>query len=453
MTPSAYRVPAGVYTALAEGGGGPAVGVLAAAQYSKQVLLVRRVLDVARETGHAEAGTAGRAYDLLADVQDKDPAAVEAVLRHPAVEGWAHAAIDAMTRSAGAEATAARTRMPAAEAPRPARLAALAAAAAIRAGHACSVEVPVDGGAVVLPSVGKATVAVTERTAHVTVSWPHAELAWSGGRVTVPADRYSDGPGWQGMRRLWAATDGRSLELIIDDLDAHRMPGAANVAPRLGRVETAQWQAALSDAWRLLVTRHPTLADEVAAAIRVLTPLTPPPGGHVSATSRETFGSIALSRPADGCALAVAFAHETQHAKLSALLDLVPMTRSDDGSRHYAPWREDPRPVAGLLQGCYAFLGVAGFWLRQAEHDTDDRVEALAEFTRWRDAVGIGLRTVLNSGRLTDAGERFVAGMDRTLRAWERLPVPAPAREIADRAAREHRDRWVRNNGPIGAPA
>jgi hypothetical protein len=31
----------------------------------------------------------------------------------------------------------------------------------------------------------------------------------------------------------------------------------------------------------------------------------------------------------------------------------------------YAPWRSGPRPLNGLLQGAYAFLGVSGFWRQQ----------------------------------------------------------------------------------------
>ena len=114
--------------------------------------------------------------------------------------------------------------------------------------------------------------------------------------------------------------------------------------------------------------------------------------------------------------------------------------------------------AAGLLQGCYAFLGVAAFWLRQAGDDphepggTGDRVAALAEFTRWRDAVRLGLRTLTSGGVLTEAGERFVAGMQRTLDSWADVPVPSRTRERADRAAREHRERWIAANGPIAAP-
>jgi len=53
----------------------------------------------------------------------------------------------------------------------------------------------------------------------------------------------------------------------------------------------------------------------------------------------------------------VTVAHESQHLKFAALLDGVDLTMPGDGQRCYAPWREDPRPVVGLLQSAYAFLG------------------------------------------------------------------------------------------------
>lgn len=54
-------------------------------------------------------------------------------------------------------------------------------------------------------------------------------------------------------------------------------------------------------------------------------------------------------------------AHEVQHVKLGALLDLVELIKPDDGSRCYVPWRLDPQPTDGLLQGDSAYLDVSGF--------------------------------------------------------------------------------------------
>jgi HEXXH motif-containing protein len=318
-------------------------------------------------------------------------------------------------------------------------MAALAAAAAVRSRLPCSIELPGRDGEILLPSLGRAVVPAAD----VRITADRAEV----GGVQLPDDPSVDTAGWQALRQLSVTTRGKRLHLLIDDLDPYRAPGAANMAGRLSAADVAHWQAVLDSAWDLLVRHHPTVAEEVAAMIRVLTPLIPPPGGHVSATSGETFGSVALSTPPDACSLAVTLAHEVQHAKMCALLDMVPLTRADDGRRFYAPWREDPRPISGLLQGAYAFLGVAGFWRRQS--DLDDWEAALAEFARWRDAVRLVVNTLVISGQLSHAGELFAAGMDRTLRQWEAEPVPAGALARARQAATEHRERWRRRNGEI----
>jgi HEXXH motif-containing protein len=235
--------------------------------------------------------------------------------------------------------------------------------------------------------------------------------------------------------------------VIVDDLDPHRMPGSGALRDPLTPQEAGLWQSILDDGWDLLVRNHLPMARQVSAAITVLTPLSPPPNGMSSATSRETFGCIAMSTPPDAHALAVTLAHETQHAKLSALLDIVPLTRPDNGSRYYAPWRPDPRPAAGLLQGTYAYVGVTDFWERQRHHESgESAVRANAEFARWRSAARLVAGTLLDSGALTPPGVSFVSGMARRLDEWAREPVPAAAATLAEGAADRHRSLWRERN-------
>jgi HEXXH motif-containing protein len=267
-------------------------------------------------------------------------------------------------------------------------------------------------------------------------------------QVEIPANPREDGPGWQGLRSLTATAGGRTLQILIDDVDPYRMPGSANLAVRPASARVDRWQTMLDCAWEQIARDHEVLAEEIATAIRVFTPLMSPLQGQVSATSRETFGAIALSEPPNPCSLAVTLAHEIQHAKLSALLDIVPLTMPDDGRRYYAPWRDDPRPVAGLLQGAYAFLGVTGFWRRQARLEAGKaKFQACTEFARWRSAVRLVVDTLTSSGRLTGPGMSFVSGMARTLQAYETELVSTAAVTVAQRAVDEHKTRWRRRNG------
>jgi HEXXH motif-containing protein len=148
----------------------------------------------------------------------------------------------------------------------------------------------------------------------------------------------------------------------------------------------------------------------------------------------------------------VTLAHEVQHLKLSGLLDVVSLTLPDDGHRFYAPWREDPRPINGLLQGAYAYLGVSGFW-RQQRHLEDGAAGILAHarFARWRAAAAQVSETLRSSGRLTPAGLEFVHGMTRTLSTWKAEPVPAQALALARHEAEQHLRHWRAANGQIPA--
>lgn len=430
-----HRASEDTFHALAAGGGGSdAIRELAAAQYSKHALLLRGVLDAAEAVGHGQAPLARSGYSLLAGVQRHDPAAAGVVIRHPSVGAWALRTLRAL-RGDPALPTVELSGMCGA-----------AAAAAIRAGLPAEIEVPVTGGAVVLPSLGAAV--ADGSTAVVRISANATEVMSAGQRVKLPADPHRDAPGWSALRRLRAG----SAEILIDDLDPFRMPATTDVTSRLASFEIDGWDSAFQQAWSLLRRHHPAAAEEGAAAIRVIVPLAMPPHGQVSSSSAENFGAVALSLPADPRIFAVTLAHEVQHLKLCALLDIIPLTLPDDGRRFYAPWREDPRPVNGLLQGAYAHLGVSGFWRRQRHLDDGPAgLRAHAEFARWRAAAAGVAGTLLASGRLTPAGLDFVQGMARTLRQWQDEPVPGGAQALARDEAEQHLARWRSANGPIPA--
>ncbi|MFI0447059.1 HEXXH motif domain-containing protein [Actinomadura sp. 6N118] len=415
-----------MFDALAAGSGGAhAVGYLQVAQYSRRLLLLRGVQDAAKTQEPKRARRARQAFALLAEIQELAPEAVEATICYPTVGAWARDVLVGKGDTGG--------------------LAALAAAAAVRAGFPRPIEVPASDGVVVLPSLGRA---ILPDCRSAVVRPDVAMVTAHGAGVRIPADPYRDAPGWQGLRRLEAEYHGMAIRFLLDEGDPYRMPGAEVLHTRLSPTEVEKWRAGMRRAWRLLVRFHWTAAEEIAAAISVVSPLVPHGEEHTSATAHHTFGAIGLSLPPDEHAFAVTLAHEVQHTKLGALMDLVPLTRPDDGSRHYAPWRDDPRPINGLLHGAYAHLGVAGFWRRQRAHERGaTTMRAHIEFARWRDAAALTARTLAASGRLTDAGETFVAEMARTLRSWCREPVPQVALDHARTVAGRHRARWRLRNG------
>ncbi|HEX6346855.1 HEXXH motif domain-containing protein [Umezawaea sp.] len=423
------------FDSLATGGGGPnAIRHLVTTNRSKHLALLRAVLDSAeaRPDSHGPLAPPGAAWDLLAAAQRDRPEVVERLLRHPVVAVWAVHALRRLHRA---------TTDPAPLWVALGYLHCVAAAAAVLAGLRFSLDVPVADGAVVLPTVGLARVPhVRERWAVATAGGGPGRLRVRGptGTVRVDGDLTADADGWWAAHRL----RGPAADLLLDDLDPFRGFTGRLPPSRLSEDELARWQTGLTETWTLLTEHHAETAAALATGLTVLVPR--PPAGPFqpySASAEDAFGCVALSLPPTAVDFAATFVHEFQHSKLCALLDLVELHR-DDGSdsRFYAPWRDDPRPLGGLLQGTYSFVGVAGFW--RAQRRVDDTPLAHFEFAHWREQTRRAARTLRNAPALTSLGRRFVAGMSEQLAAWCAEPVPADVLSTARLAAADHHATW-----------
>jgi uncharacterized protein len=429
-----HAIPRDLFDALAAGGGGPeAISVLAVAEQSKHRILLRSVSAAAQAADATQARYASIGWEVLTEVERRDRDAAERVMRYPAVGAWAVTTLNAQDRDGGPLGAV------------PARLAAVAAAAAVRSG--LDVEVPVlpVAGVVSLPSLGVARVDADSAVVH---SHPErAEIRWAHGRVEIPRQGRPDAPGWLGIRVCRTG----NLETVVEDLDPFRMPAeVAGLAPRLTAREARDWRRALQQGWEVLVSGHSEVAAELAAAISVIVPLSRSIYGHRSSSSPDTFGALAMSEPPDPESCACTLTHELQHVKLGAVLDIVALTEADDDRWYYAPWRDDPRPIAGLLQGAYAHIGVTEFWRRRRQLTAGAaQLRAESEFALWRAGTRRGIETLLSSQQLTPAGADFVRRMSETIDSWTSEAVSAQAQAIALDKASSHLARWERHHGPV----
>ncbi|PRY02699.1 HEXXH motif domain-containing protein [Allonocardiopsis opalescens] len=429
-----HTLPADAFDALSAGGGDrPTIAVLRSAQLSRRLLQLRAVRDLAAGTAHA--GQVRAAYDLLAQAQRTRPEAVTSALLRPQVGSWAARTLRRL-RTARPD--------PAALAADLRHLGAIAAAALVAAGDDFSAEVPLRGARLVLPGIGALLLDGAAGGTGLLRRTGGALVLRSSGRTTaLPGDLSAEAPHWLPLRRLAAVCDGERLELSIEDIDPYRDGHGLAVADRLPHDALRRWRRKLADAWELLVRHHPGYAQGIAAGLRELVPLAAAPDGRDrSATAGDSFGSTALSEPADGTALAVALLHEFQHTKLSALLDLVALHDHPAGNRLYAPWRDDPRPLAGLLQGVYAHAGVVDFWRTQRTLVQGPAARyADFQYARWYRPTCEAARAVADSGLLNAYGRRFVAGLRRRLAELD-APVPEQAGRLAEDAAADHEVTW-----------
>ncbi len=408
---STHSLTTAEFDALAAGyGAADAVARLEEAQQSLRRAVVAGV-------GHAS--TAVEAWRLLTQVDRDARPVLGSVLAHPYVRVWA---VQCLTGRAD-----------------DGHLPAIAAVAAVRAGVQASLRVPVRDGGLHLPSLGRLEVG---KSAEATVETAEGRLTvhTDDGTWTVALDAPAGTAGWSPVRRLEA--DGWSVAL--DDVDLYRDCHQWPAAERLDDEELRRWQAMFAEAWELIRRDHPAYAPGLAAGLSVIMPLVPPTdGSEVSSTARDAFGAVAAALPESAVSLALLLIHEFQHVKLGAVMDIHDLYDPGHDALYYAPWRPDPRPLEGLLQGTYAHLAVTDFWrVRRLADEGEAAHRAAVQFARWRTQTAEAVETLTGSRALTEAGERFVAVMRRTVRPWLDEPVTAAALREADQAAARHRGEW-----------
>jgi HEXXH motif-containing protein len=440
---SAHLLAWSDFDALASGlGDTGAIMALRAGQHSKHVLQLRALLDAAAAVGLRGALEPG--FALLSETQQSAPDAVTELLLHPPVGGWLAHCLRRLRGSVRADTPLENDL---------GHFGAIAAAAALRANTDFIIQVPSRAGAVMLPTLGLAMIPGLAPGESVTVTKQvgmRATVQGGGGRIMLPANPESAAPGWLPSHHLAFGEAGQRLHVCLDDLDPFRdCHGSATTGP-LEPDAILRWRALLDHAWSLLTQAHPEYARGIGAGLRSIVPLrTLRPGRGATATSPDSFGACVMSEPADAITLAVSLVHEFQHAKLGALMDLLPLYSADNGARHYAPWRDDPRPLGGLLHGTYAFLAVTDFWrVQRTIAPTREAPFAHFEFARWREQTLHATGTLHASGKLTDLGTRLVTAIGDRLRGWA-TQVPAGPATAARDAIADHQVSWrLRNLRP-----
>ena len=324
---------------------------------------------------------------------------------------------------------------------------AAAVAAAARGGTNLSTRIPVLNGCAMLPTLGMARFPDSGRKGVVDaqVVGGRARLRSDGQEVHIPTDPGVDGPHWFGLRQVRAQHDGRTLEVWLDDIDPYRDLADPVPARRLDDHDLAEWRSLLVAAWHLLLRIWPEQADAMAAGLSSVVPLPPGDGLETrSASTGDGFGAALISPPYDPETLAVSLVHEFQHIKLGGLLYLLPLLDPRAQSTFvYAPWRDDPRPLSGLLQGIYAFFGISQYWLRRwPTAAPDQRPSAEFEFAYSRRQTSQGMTALRRSPLLTEAGRAFVHRLGRRVDAQQTVRVSTAAARAAWAMATEHRATW-----------
>lgn len=437
------------------------LGLLVRDQDTRRLVLLRALLDAA-----AAAPTTvcpPRLLDrlredwaLLEAAERADRAAVRTVLFHPMAGPWAQRLLGGLagTTAPGPEL---RTDL--------AHLSALATAAAIRAALPCTARLTSREALLSLPTLGAVraepgrlvlTHAGGETTIRPSGAPPLSVRSLPDGTMT------SADPRWLPVLTLSAVLPGTG-PVPLDDLDPYRTRGTGlerhglSAATHIDDSERKAWTESWSGVEPLLRVGGEHRLTEAAVLLRCLVPLGPPPGAgpsgqgaaHCSGTRREAFGAVLSSKPATPAYFASTLVHELQHTKLAALGALVRLHHEDATPRHFAPWRSDPRPFDGLLQGAYSHLALADYWQRfaLAARRVTHRDLAWAEHARCRQQVGAVLPVLAGSAALTPEGRVLVNEMITVYHRLEDSPPPTGHLARAEAYVSTAKVIWQQRNG------
>ncbi|MCQ8770934.1 aKG-HExxH-type peptide beta-hydroxylase [Streptomyces telluris] len=485
---------------------GPDLALLASAQRSRLLLALAAAQDragpaepAARPPAGAPATRPAVAWAQLAAVQRACPEAVEAVLRDPAVAAWAFRLLRRPAH--GASATPGDVPPWAG----PALVGSLAAAAAVRARARCSLRVPARRGRLWLPSLGlTGAVARGEWPVVGVECGPGGTVVYGdGGSVRLPDDPAQPAEGWSPLPRIGAGgpggvggpgeagrpgapgeagrpgdpeeagsagRDGSEGDggLVLDHLSPYRDFRSPSDPADLPPPVLRAWDVRVGEALEQLRHGHPAAYRMVSGTVRSLVPVdTPSPLRPISVSVPDAYGVVMMSLPEDVSEVAATLIHEARHQLLTAVGDLAPLfvpVREGPERLYFAPWREDPRPLRGLLYGAHAFAGVAEFW-RERRHPEGERAEFEFAFHRWQ--VRTALAALRGATGLTEAAGGVVAGLaEASGEWWTDKVVGAPARlaelccrdlwatwraahlTVDDRAAEALARRWLAGRPP-----
>ncbi|UPZ28985.1 HEXXH motif-containing putative peptide modification protein [Streptomyces sp. LRE541] len=485
-------------------GGPDTLALLVRDQQMRRLLLLRAVLDAVEEADAEicppvlrqrfrsdwalleEADRAGEAEEPPGEGKGVRHSPARTQILYPLVGPWARGCLRALsTKTIPRTARQRRARSLRREL---CYFSALAAAAAVRAGVSFSARLSAQDGMLALPSlgalgalgaIGDGDVEVVARDGRMTlrrrgeadvvvvVAEREAPTAFGTGLGPAPGAGFatwSAATAWKPVQLLPGLLP-ESVPVPLDDLDPHRTVDggsrhqALSGPATLDEAARERWLTSWTGVRSILRLGGEHRVAEVATLLRCLVPLAPPAGhaapdggtGSCSGTRREAFGAVLSSTPPTPATFAATLVHEMQHAKLAALSDMVVLHREGAQERYFAPWRPDPRPYDGLLQGAYSHVALADFFQRCALAATvrpEQRSIAWGEHARYRAQVRMTLPVLAASTALTAQGRLLVARLtEECERMGEEPPPPGMQIRAEERVSSAHA-RWFRCRTP-----
>ncbi|MGH7896456.1 MAG: aKG-HExxH-type peptide beta-hydroxylase, partial [Candidatus Binatia bacterium] len=236
----------------------------------------------------------------------------------------------------------------------------------------------------------------------------------------------------------WPVVKARETEIVLNPV-AFELPGFGFSRGLEGLPATfqADHQRVCRKVLRLIERFDPISFGHLAAMLRVVAFKPPPNGDYANLSHSELPGAVVLSVSPEPYILAAGLIHEVHHNRLFCIEELGPFfdPAGPDplaDADYYSPWREDLRPLHGILHAVYVFIPVFRFWSTVLA--TAEIPRRLLGFVRQRLAslsaqLRIGIAQLRRYAQFTEFG---AAVFEEICREVERLEVGSaqPARTL-----------------------
>lgn len=212
---------------------------------------------------------------------------------------------------------------------------------------------------------------------------------------------------------------------------------------------TIKWLSSLEEAWFWIDSCSSLLASEIVMGVQSLVPVhSHAIDVHRSQTFREIPGLLVLSWMSDTSVIVEALVHEYHHHKLNALLNLDPIiVKGSPEAIYYSPWRDDPRPLSGILQGIYVFQAVLEFGHKMLKTDIPVLQEKRLQqrvYTAKKQLL-TALKVLKTNAEFSLIGQALIEGIEKNIGRVE-PEISQTKKQLIDVRLKEHQQKWEAAN-------
>ena len=212
---------------------------------------------------------------------------------------------------------------------------------------------------------------------------------------------------------------------------------------------TIKWLSTLEEAWFWIDSCSSLLASEIVMGVQSLVPVhSHAIDVHRSQTFREIPGLLVLSWMSDTSVIVEALVHEYHHHKLNALLNLDPIiVEGSPEAIYYSPWRDDPRPLSGILQGIYVFQAVLEFGHKILKTDIPVLQEKRLQqrvYTAKKQLL-TALKVLKTNAEFSLIGQGLIEAIEENIDRVE-PEISQTEKQLIDLRLKEHQQKWEAAN-------